>query len=88
MQIPVSAGSIYNFNQKAYDRLEDFDRWILASSHPLHADKTGTNIGANETGCTVPPMPSSPFSTLTANEGVGGLWMNRLDCSTAISAKR
>jgi transposase len=48
MQIPVSAGSIFNFNQEAYDRLEVFDRWVraqLASSCLIHADETGINIG-------------------------------------------
>ena len=48
MQIPVSAGSIYNFNQDAYDRLESFDRWVraqLSLSSLLHADETGINIG-------------------------------------------
>lgn len=48
MQIPVSAGSIYNFNQEAFERLERFDHWVrkqLASSSLLHADETGINIG-------------------------------------------
>jgi transposase len=48
MQIPVSTGSIFNFNQEAYDRLELFDRWVraqLAVSRLLHADETGINIG-------------------------------------------
>jgi transposase len=48
MQIPVSSGSIFNFNQEAYERLEDFDQWDrkqLASSHLLHVDETGINIG-------------------------------------------
>lgn len=48
MQIPVSAGSIFNFNQEAYDRLEVFDQWVrtqLASSSLIHADETGINIG-------------------------------------------
>jgi len=48
MQIPVSSGSIYNFNQEAYERLEYFDQWVrkqLASSPLLHADETGINIG-------------------------------------------
>jgi transposase len=48
MQIPVSLGSIYNFNQEAHDRLEAFDRWVktqLASSFLAHADETGINIG-------------------------------------------
>jgi transposase len=29
MRIPVSAGSIYNFNQEAYERLEQFDHWEI-----------------------------------------------------------
>ena len=48
MQIPVSVGSIYNFNQEAHDRLEAFDRWVRAQltlSSLLHADETGINIG-------------------------------------------
>jgi transposase len=48
LQIPVSNGSIGNFNQEAYDRLERFDQWLgkqLASSLILHADETGINIG-------------------------------------------
>lgn len=48
MQIPVSSGSIFNFNQEAYERLEDFDQWDrkqLTSSPLLHVDETGINIG-------------------------------------------
>lgn len=48
VQIPLSAGSIYTFNQEAYDRLEPFDQWAkekLASSSLVHADETGINIG-------------------------------------------
>jgi transposase len=48
LRIPVSAGSIYNFNQEAYERLGDFDQWVrkkLASSSLIHADETGINIG-------------------------------------------
>jgi len=48
MQIPVSAGSINNFNKDAYERLEYFDTWVrrqLSLSPLLHADETGINIG-------------------------------------------
>lgn len=48
MGIQVSSGSLYNFNQEAYERLENFDQWVrkrLASSSILHADETGINIG-------------------------------------------
>ena len=48
LHIPVSGGSIYNFNQEAFDRLEFFDQWVrsrLAASGLLHVDETGVNIG-------------------------------------------
>ena len=48
LRIPVSAGSVFNFNQEAYDRLEHFDQWVriqLAMSAVLHVDETGINIG-------------------------------------------
>jgi len=48
MQMPISAGSIVNFNQEAYDRLEHFDQWVrtqLALSSLIHGDETGINIG-------------------------------------------
>ena len=48
MQIPVSAGSIHNFNLDAFDRLDCFDIWVknqLALSDLLHTDETGINIG-------------------------------------------
>jgi len=48
MQIPISAGSIHNFNQDAFERLESFDRWVkdqLAASDLVHCDETGINIG-------------------------------------------
>ena len=48
LQIPVSNGSIGNFNQEAYERLEPFEQWLirhLISSSLIHADETGINIG-------------------------------------------
>jgi transposase len=48
LRLPVSGGSIFNFNQEAYDRLEYFDQWVrkqLAISAVLHVDETGVNIG-------------------------------------------
>ncbi len=47
-QVPLSAGSIFNFNQDAGRRLGDFDRWVKSQLHGaavLHADETGINIG-------------------------------------------
>jgi hypothetical protein len=48
MHIPVSAGSIFNFNKEAYDQLELFEQWAknkLAKSDLMHADETGIKIG-------------------------------------------
>ena len=48
MQIPVSAGSIHNFNQDAFERLEPFEKWVkdqLTASDLIHCDETGVNIG-------------------------------------------
>lgn len=48
MHIPVSAGSVFNFNKEAYERLASFGQWAktqLARSELLHADETGINIG-------------------------------------------
>ena len=49
--IPVSAGSIYNFNQQAYDSLEQFEALAkrnLAESSLAHADETSVNINGDK----------------------------------------
>ena len=46
--IPLSAGSIYNFNKEVYERLAPFEDWAkreLSKELLLHADETGINIG-------------------------------------------
>jgi transposase len=48
MKLPISAGTIHNFNQDAFERLEYFDDWVknqLAASDLIHCDETGINIG-------------------------------------------
>lgn len=45
--IPVSAGSIFNFNKEAFNALEAFDEIVkarLAASPVCHADETGINM--------------------------------------------
>jgi transposase len=47
LQIPLSVGSLFNFNQDAFLRLEIFDtkvREALAHSQLAHVDETGINI--------------------------------------------
>ena len=46
--IPISSGSIYNFNKEAYDKLELFEKIVkaqLIDSYICHVDETGINIG-------------------------------------------
>jgi len=48
MGLGISAGTIYNFNVEAYDKLELFEAWLINSMRKeplLHADETGINIG-------------------------------------------
>jgi transposase len=47
LQIPLSAGSLFNFNQEAFERLAPFEPWLcdrLAEASVLHVDETGINI--------------------------------------------
>lgn len=46
--IPLSSGSIYNFNKEVYEMLAPFEGWVkgeLTKTLLLHADETGINIG-------------------------------------------
>jgi transposase len=48
LQIPISAGSLFNFNQEAFERLATFEPWVcdqLANAEVVHSDETGINIG-------------------------------------------
>ena len=48
LHIPVSEGSIYNFNMEAYQALAEFEVRVkdrLSESDLAHADETGINIG-------------------------------------------
>jgi transposase len=47
LQIPVSEGSLYNFNMQAFEQLADFEQISkdrLAQAQIAHADETGINI--------------------------------------------
>jgi transposase len=50
LQIPISEGSIFNFNKQAYDALDAFEdhaREQLIASAVAHADETGINKGGD-----------------------------------------
>ena len=47
MGLPLSAGTVFNFNKDAYDLLEGFEDYVkrrLIASDLLHADETGINV--------------------------------------------
>lgn len=47
MNLPLSAGTIFNFNKEAYELLESFDeiaKQRLIASSLIHADETGINV--------------------------------------------
>ena len=72
MQLPVSAGSIFNFNKDAYDRLELFDQWVkkqLVSSSLIHADETGINIGGKRVWLHNASNPELTFFSPHAKRG-------------------
>jgi transposase len=46
--IPLSVGSLFNFNQDAFNKAAEFEPWVkdrLAEASVVHADETGVNIG-------------------------------------------
>ena len=48
LNVPVSEGSIFNFNNEAFQLLDDFENMAkseLAAADVAHADETGINIG-------------------------------------------
>jgi transposase len=50
LQIPISSGSIYNFNREAYDLLGTFEKKVkskLAESALMHVDETSINTGGD-----------------------------------------
>lgn len=45
--LPLSKGSIFNFNQEAYEKLESFESWVkkeLLHSKVNHSDETGIRV--------------------------------------------
>lgn len=51
LSIPVSEGSIYNFNREAFSLLENFEEQAkakLAGSELLHVDETGVNVNGDK----------------------------------------
>ena len=71
--IPLSAGSIYNFNKEVYERLAPFEDWVkreLSKTLLLHADETGINIGGKRKWLHV--VCSATLTLLMPHEKRGG----------------
>ena len=49
LNLPISAGTLFNFNKQAYNLLESFEGWAkkqLIAADVMHADETGINISS------------------------------------------
>lgn len=77
LHLPVSAGSIFNFNQEAFELLAGFEDRVkteLASSDVAHADETGINIGGK--GHWLHCMSNDDWTFYGAHEKRGTIAMN------------
>ena len=77
LHLPVSAGSIFHFNQEALDLLAGFEDRVkteLASSGVAHADETGINIGGK--GHWLHCMSNDDWTFYGAHEKRGTIAMN------------
>ncbi len=77
LHLPVSAGSIFNFNQEAFELLAGFENRVkteLASSDVAHADETGINIGGK--GHWLHCMSNDDWTFYGAHQKRGTIAMN------------
>ncbi len=71
--LPLSSGSIYNYNLEVYQMLEPFEDWVkqaLSRELLLHADETGINIGGKRKWLHV--VCSSTLTLLMPHDKRGG----------------
>lgn len=72
IDIPVSVGSIFNFNQEAFNGLDQFERWAkkaLAQGDCLHVDETGINIDGKRHWLHVACTPAVTWLSAHAKRG-------------------
>ena len=77
LHLPLSAGSIFNFNQQAFELLAGFEQRVkkeLACANVAHADETGINIGAK--GHWLHCMSNEHWTFYGVHEKRGTLAMN------------
>jgi transposase len=79
MGLSLSAGSIHNFNQEVYERLELFESWVrdrLGESPLIHVDETGINIGG--TRCWLHTVSNDEFTCFSPHAKRGGEAMEEM----------
>ena len=79
MGIPVSSGSLVNFNRDAFARLDFFEVWVkkaLAEEGLLHVDETGINVGGKR--CWLHNVSSPRLSCFAAHTKRGGEAMDAI----------
>ena len=79
MQMPVSAGTIVNFNKDAFARLAFFELWVkkeLTGEAVVHADETGINIGG--TRCWLHNTSTKGLSYFYAHTKRGGTALDEI----------
>jgi transposase len=62
--LPVSKGSIFNFNREAFNKLAYFEEWAkqnLIKSPFNHSDETGINFNGKKYGSIISRMITSPY---------------------------
>jgi len=77
LHLPVSAGSIFNFNQEVFELLAGFEDKVkteLVSSDVAHADETGINIGGKKHWLHC--MSNDDWTFFSAHEKRGTIAMN------------
>ena len=78
MNLGISAGTIYNFNLEAYEKLELFEAWLINSmikESLLHADETGVNIAGKRNW--LHSASNSKYTYFTVDEKRGQEAMDR-----------
>lgn len=81
LNIPLSEGSIYNFNALAFDKLADFGQIIkdkLANSSVIHADETGVNVNVNSNRLWLHCASNKDWTHFSLNEKRGKSAMDEI----------
>lgn len=78
MKLKISAGTIYNFNLEAYEKLATFEAWLVNTMRKeplLHADETGVNIAGKRNW--LHSASNAKYTYFTVDEKRGQEAMNR-----------